>query len=49
MQIVDIVGLDVQADGGTHGAPTAQIGKGSGGQMEGKGRANRQVCAQLVE
>jgi misacylated tRNA(Ala) deacylase len=43
IRIVDIVGLDVQADGGTHVASTNQIGKVSVVKVESKGKANRRV------
>ncbi len=48
IRIVDIVGLDVQADGGTHVASTAQIGKVQVVKVESKGRANRRVRVRLV-
>src|SRR6266498_2253958 len=41
VRIVDIVGLDVQADGGTHVASTAQVGKVQVVKVESKGKANR--------
>jgi misacylated tRNA(Ala) deacylase len=47
VRIVDIVGLDVQADGGTHVASTAQIGKLQVVKVESKGRANRRVRVRL--
>ncbi|HEX4700955.1 MAG TPA: alanyl-tRNA editing protein [Pseudonocardiaceae bacterium] len=43
MRIVDIVGLDVQADGGTHVASTKQIGRVRIHKVENKGRQNRRV------
>jgi misacylated tRNA(Ala) deacylase len=46
--IVDIVGLDVQADGGTHVASTAQVGKLQIVKVESKGRANRRVRVRLI-
>ncbi|TDC39549.1 alanyl-tRNA editing protein [Micromonospora sp. 15K316] len=49
VRIVDIVGLDVQADGGTHVASTAQIGKVQVVKVESKGRANRRVRIRLVD
>jgi len=48
VRIVDIVGLDVQADGGTHVASTAQIGKLQLVKVESKGKANRRVRVRLV-
>jgi misacylated tRNA(Ala) deacylase len=49
IRIVDIVGLDVQADGGTHVASTAQIGKVQVVKVESKGRANRRVRVRLLD
>lgn len=48
IRIVDIVGLDVQADGGTHVASTKQIGKLEIVKVESKGKANRRVRLRLV-
>lgn len=48
IRIVDIVGLDVQADGGTHVASTQQIGKLQVVKVESKGKANRRVRIRLV-
>ena len=47
IRIVDIVGLDLQADGGTHVATTSQIGKVSVVKVESKGKANRRVRVRL--
>jgi misacylated tRNA(Ala) deacylase len=47
IRIVDIVGLDVQADGGTHVAATAQIGRVSVLKVESKGKANRRVRVRI--
>ena len=47
MRIVDIVGLDVQADGGTHVASTKQIGSVQVVKVESKGKANRRVRVRL--
>ncbi|MDT5036544.1 MAG: misacylated tRNA(Ala) deacylase [Micromonosporaceae bacterium] len=49
IRIVDIVGLDVQADGGTHVASTRQIGGVSVVKVESKGRANRRVRIRLTD
>jgi misacylated tRNA(Ala) deacylase len=49
MRLVDIVGLDVQADGGTHVASTKQIGRLSVVKVESKGRQNRRVRIRLAE
>ena len=48
VRIVDIVGLDVQADGGTHVASTAQVGKVQVVKVESKGKANRRVRVRLA-
>jgi misacylated tRNA(Ala) deacylase len=47
IRIVDIVGLDVQADGGTHVASTKQVGRVSVLKVESKGKANRRVRVRL--
>jgi len=49
IRIVDIVGLDVQADGGTHVAATAQVGKVTVVKVESKGKANRRVRIRLAD
>jgi misacylated tRNA(Ala) deacylase len=43
VRIVDITGLDVQADGGTHVASTAMIGRMEVVKMENKGRGFRRL------
>jgi misacylated tRNA(Ala) deacylase len=48
MRLVDIVGLDVQADGGTHVASTRQIGQLQVVKVESKGRQNRRVRVRLT-
>jgi misacylated tRNA(Ala) deacylase len=47
VRIVDIVGLDTQADGGTHVASTRQIGRVEVVKVENKGRANRRLRVRL--
>jgi misacylated tRNA(Ala) deacylase len=49
MRIVDIVGLDVQADGGTHVASTRQIGRVQVTKVDNKGRENRRVRIRVVD
>jgi misacylated tRNA(Ala) deacylase len=49
MRIVDIVGLDAQADGGTHVVSTRQIGRLQVTKVESKGRANRRVRVRLAD
>src|SRR5690606_26918226 len=48
IRVVDIVGLDVQADGGTHVASTKQIGRVKVTKVESKGKANRRIRLRLV-
>jgi misacylated tRNA(Ala) deacylase len=48
IRVVDIVGLDVQADGGTHVASTAQVGKVQVTKIESKGKANRRIRLRLA-
>jgi len=48
IRIVDIVGLDVQADGGTHVASTSAVGKVQVVKVESKGKANRRVRVKLI-
>jgi len=47
IRVIDIVGLDVQADGGTHVASTAQVGRVEVVKVESKGRQNRRVRIRL--
>ncbi|MDQ6649566.1 MAG: alanyl-tRNA editing protein [Actinomycetota bacterium] len=47
VRLVDIVGLDVQADGGTHVASTRQIGEIEVVKVENKGKANRRLRVRL--
>jgi misacylated tRNA(Ala) deacylase len=49
MRIVDIVGLDMQADGGTHVASTRQIGRIQVVKVDNKGRQNRRVRIKLAD
>jgi misacylated tRNA(Ala) deacylase len=48
VRIVDIVGLDAQADGGTHVASTAMIGRVEVTKMENKGRGFRRLRVQIL-
>lgn len=43
VRIIDIVGLDTQADGGTHVASTSQVGRISVVKVENKGRGFRRL------
>ena len=49
VRIVDIVGLDTQADGGTHVASTAQFGRIEVVKVESKGKGFRRLRVRLVE
>jgi misacylated tRNA(Ala) deacylase len=48
VRIVDIVGLDTQADGGTHVASTAMIGGIEVTKLENKGRGFRRLRIRIV-
>jgi misacylated tRNA(Ala) deacylase len=48
VRIVDIVGLDTQADGGTHVASTAMVGRVEVVKMENKGRGFRRLRVRIV-
>ena len=43
LRVIDIVGLDRQADGGTHVASTAEVGKVRVVKTEPKGKANKWI------
>src|SRR5918996_4400241 len=47
VRLVDVVGLDLQADGGTHVASTRQIGRIEVVKVENKGRGFRRVRIRL--
>jgi misacylated tRNA(Ala) deacylase len=47
VRIIDIVGLDTQADGGTHVASTAQVGHVRVAKVENKGKGFRRVRIEL--
>ncbi|MEO7981821.1 MAG: alanyl-tRNA editing protein [Sporichthyaceae bacterium] len=49
VRIVDIVGLDTQADGGTHVASTAQVGRIEVVKVESKGKGFRRLRVRLVD
>jgi misacylated tRNA(Ala) deacylase len=48
VRIVDIVGLDTQADGGTHVASTAMIGRIEVTKLENKGRGFRRLRIKVL-
>jgi misacylated tRNA(Ala) deacylase len=43
LRVIDIVGLDKQADGGTHVAVTAEVGRVEVTKTESKGRDNKRI------
>ena len=49
IRIVDIVGLDRQADGGTHVASTLEVGRIEVVKTESKGKANKRMRIKVVE
>lgn len=49
VRIVDIAGLDAQADGGTHVASTKQIGRLRVAKIESKGRGFRRVRVEIFD
>jgi len=49
VRIVDIVGLDTQADGGTHVASTRQIGRIEVVKVENKGKGFRRLRIRLAD
>ena len=49
VRVIDIVGLDRQADGGTHVSDTGQVGRITIPKAENKGRGFRRIRIQLVD
>jgi misacylated tRNA(Ala) deacylase len=49
VRIVDIVGLDQQADGGTHVATTSQIGRIEVVKIENKGKGFRRLRIRIAD
>lgn len=49
IRVVDIVGLDKQADGGTHVRSTAEVGAVRVVRTESKGRGNKRVRIEVVD
>jgi misacylated tRNA(Ala) deacylase len=43
IRVVDIVGLDKQADGGTHVRSTSEVGRIRVVKLENKGKGNKRV------
>lgn len=49
IRIVDIVGLDKQADGGTHVRSTAEVGRIRVGKTESKGKGNKRLRVEVTD
>ena len=49
IRVVDIVGLDKQADGGTHVHSTAEVGRIHVTKTENKGKGNKRVRLEVVD
>lgn len=49
IRVVDIVGLDKQADGGTHVASTAEVGRIRVTKTESKGKGNKRIRIEVVD
>lgn len=49
LRVVDIVGLDKQADGGTHVATTAEVGRIRVVKTESKGKANKRIRIEVLD
>jgi misacylated tRNA(Ala) deacylase len=48
IRVIEIEGLDKQADGGTHVASTAEVGRVSVVKTESKGKANKRIRIELT-
>ena len=49
IRVVDIVGLDKQADGGTHVRSTAEIGRFEVAKTESKGKGNKRIRVEILD
>jgi misacylated tRNA(Ala) deacylase len=49
IRVVDIVGLDKQADGGTHVRSTAEVGGVRVVKTESKGKGNKRVRIEVTD
>jgi len=49
VRVVDIVGLDKQADGGTHVASTAEVGRIRVVKTESKGKGNKRIRIEVLD
>ncbi|MEZ5255487.1 MAG: hypothetical protein R2705_00910 [Ilumatobacteraceae bacterium] len=49
IRVVDIVGLDKQADGGTHVATTDEVGRIRVVKTENKGKGNKRIRLEVLD
>ena len=49
LRVVEIVGLDTQADGGTHVRTTAEVGRVRVVKTESKGKANKRIRIEVLD
>ena len=49
IRVVDIVGLDKQADGGTHVRSTAEVGRIRVLKLESKGKGNKRIRLEIID
>jgi misacylated tRNA(Ala) deacylase len=49
IRVVDIVGLDKQADGGTHVRSTAEVGRMKVLKTESKGKGNKRLRVEITD
>ena len=49
VRIVEIIGLDLQADGGTHVRNTSEVGKVRIADYKSKGRENKRIYLEVIE
>jgi misacylated tRNA(Ala) deacylase len=49
IRVVEIVGLDKQADGGTHVASTSEVGRVRIVKTESKGKGNKRVRLEVLD
>ena len=49
IRVVDIVGLDKQADGGTHVRTTGEVGRIRVVKTESKGKGNKRIRLEVVD
>jgi len=49
IRVVDIVGLDKQADGGTHVRSTAEVGRIRVLKTESKGKGNKRIRLEVLD